>query len=95
MGILAIFVAIPILINTLLRRYLSLFRFHWLLAIAVVGLLVGALQLFEKVFAALAKCWCHLRQPDGGLRRFDLAVKGPDALELVVAPVLQQPGRLR
>ena len=32
---------------------------------------------------------------DQGLGRFDLAVEGPDALELVVAPVLQQPRRLR
>ena len=60
-----------------------------------VGFVVGAFQLLQHVFAALADLRCHLREPDRCFGRFDLAVKGPDALELVVAPVLQQPGRLR
>ena len=51
-------------------------------------------EFFEDVFAALADLRCHLREPDGGLRRFDLTEEGLDALELVVTPVLEQASRL-
>ena len=38
---------------------------------------------------------CDLGQPDRGLHRFDLAEEGADAGRGVVAPVVQQAGRLR
>ena len=34
-------------------------------------------------------------KPDGGLDRFDLAEEGADALERMVAPMLEQAGRFR
>ena len=53
---------------------------------ALVGLIVGALQLLEDVLAALVDLRRHLREPEVCFSRFDLAEEGPDALELMLAP---------
>ena len=60
-----------------------------------VGLLVGAFEVLPELLAQLGLLAGDFGQPDGGLHRLDLAEEGPDAVEVVVAPVLQQPGGLR
>ena len=59
-----------------------------------IGLLVRGSQEVEEA-AAGGRSGCDLGQPDRGLRRFDLAEEGADAGRGVVAPVVQQAGRLR
>ena len=50
--------------------------------------------MFEEALAS-ALVRCHLHEPDHRLDRLDLAEEGPEASEVVVPPVLEQPGRLR
>ena len=56
--------------------------------------LVRGSQVFEEATPG-CRPGCGLDQPDRGLHRLDLTEKGPDAGRGVVAPVVQQPGRLR
>ena len=48
-----------------------------------------------KPLTCLACVRCDLGQPDSGLNGLDLTEKRPDAVEWVMAPVLEQPGGFR
>jgi hypothetical protein len=58
-----------------------------------VGLGVGAFQVVPELRAACAGLGRDLSQPYGGFDGFDLTEEGPDIVELVVSPVLEEPGR--
>ena len=60
-----------------------------------IGLLVGAFEVVEERPAALPELRRDFVQPDRGLGGFDLAEEGAEALELVMAPMLEEPGGLR
>ena len=59
-----------------------------------VGVAVGIRQVLEEAFAGLADLGRDLGQPDGGLDGLDLAKEGADAAEGVMAPMLEETGRL-
>ena len=48
----------------------------------------------QKSLSNSAHCRCDFRQPDHGFYRFNLAEKRLETSELVVTPMLQEPGRL-
>ena len=59
-----------------------------------IGLLVGALQVLPEFRVPLLAAR-DFGQPDDRLDGFDLAKERPDGLEIVVSPVVQQPGGRR
>ena len=60
-----------------------------------VGAGVGRVEVVEERLRAAARARRDLGDPDQGLDRLDLAEEGPDAAEVVAAPVPQEAGRLR
>ena len=59
-----------------------------------VGVVVGIRQVLQEAFPCLADLGRDLGQPDGGLDGLDLAKEGADAAEGVMAPMLEETGRL-
>ena len=55
-----------------------------------VGVVVGVGEVFQEALAGFAEFRRDLGQPDGGFDGFDLAEEGPDAVEVVMPPVLEQ-----
>lgn len=51
--------------------------------------------MLQEGLTHLADLRSNFGQPDCGLDSFDLAEERPDAVELVMSPVLEQPGGLR
>ena len=58
-----------------------------------IGIMVSVGQMLDKPFS-IGRSRSNLHEPDGGFDGFNLAKEGPDAVEVVVTPVLQQEGRL-
>ena len=55
--------------------------------------MIGIGQVVEELPACLAERRRYFCQPDDGLHRLDLAEEGPHVVELVMPPVLEEPGR--
>lgn len=60
---------------------------------AGVSIIIGVLQIFEKLFPAFAILGRDLRQPDGCFHRFQLTEERTDAAKFMMPPVLQQTPR--
>ena len=60
-----------------------------------VGVRVRRSQVVQEDACPACRLRRDLGQPDRGLDRLDLAEEGPDAAELVMPPVLKQPGGFR
>lgn len=56
---------------------------------------VGGFQVVKEALTLLSELGCNFRQPDDCLHCLNLTEKRPDARKIVVAPVLQEPGRGR
>ena len=59
-----------------------------------IGVPVRRSEMVENALAVFGE-WCDLGEPDRGFHRLHLAEERPDTAELVMAPMLQQAGRLR
>ena len=57
-----------------------------------VGVVVGISQMFQEGGSSLTSVRGNLGEPDGGFNRFHLAEEWPDVTELVMPPMLEQPG---
>ena len=60
-----------------------------------IGVVIGTLQMVEKVPTRLPDIRCNLSQPYRGFYRFHLTEKGANTAELVVPPMPKQTGSLR
>ena len=60
-----------------------------------IRLLVRRKDMVQELLADLSCFRCYFRKPDGRLGSFDLTEEWAKAAELVMSPMLQQPGRLR
>ena len=57
-----------------------------------IGVFARQLKIPQQTLA-VGRLGCNLDKPDRGLRRLDLTEEWADATEIVVSPVLQEPGR--
>lgn len=57
-----------------------------------IRFIVGVGQVFQKALTVFTAMWCDLGQPNDGLNGFNLAKKGPNAVEAMVPPVLEETG---
>lgn len=60
----------------------------------MVGVVVAFGKCFKESLTNVPDLWCNFRQPDGGLDGLHLAEEGADAVEFVMAPMLEQSGCL-
>src|SRR5581483_11245058 len=60
-----------------------------------VGIVVRVGEMVKKAFASPHRLWSYLDQPDGSFHCLYLAEEGPDVVELVMSPVLEQASGLR